>query len=86
MQCDNCDDYAHRKCVYFTDVDNSQMSAWTCVRCLSDVFPLVDIDDSDLHNYLNYDVALLCEMNFDDVENYEFAHNIFDPLQIKDLE
>ena len=86
IQCDNCDNYAHSKCVCITDVDNSQMSAWTCVSCLSDLFPLVDIDDSDLHNYLNDDVALLCELNYDDMENYEFADKIFDPFQIKDFE
>ena len=86
VQCDICDDYAHRKCVCITDVDNSQMSAWTCVSCLSDLFPLVHIDDSDLHSYLNDDVALLCELNYDDMENYEFAHKIFDPFQIQDFE
>ena len=31
---------------------------------------LGDIHDSDLHNYLNDDVALQCEMNYDDMENY----------------
>ena len=62
------------------------MSAWTCVSCLSDLFPLVDIDDSDLHDYINCDVALLCEMNYDDMENYEFAHKLLDPFRIKAFE